>query len=79
MSPKKNPESPDTITGGKARGTAMKKGPIAMIVTIVRNDTTKAGETAEVEERKSYSVFSTARTRAIGQMNAPLLLKEKKS
>ena len=57
MSPKKNPESPDTITGGKARGTATKKGPIAMIITIARNDTIKAGETVEVEERKSHSFF----------------------
>ena len=50
-----------------------------MIVTIARNDTTKAGETVEVEERKSHSVFSTARTKAIGQMIALSPLKEKKS
>jgi len=50
-----------------------------MIATIAKNDTTKAEETAEVEERKSHSVFSTARTKAIGQTNVPSPLKEKKS
>ena len=73
--PKKNPESPDTITGRKARGTATRKGPTALIVTIAKNDTTKAEETAAVEGRKFRSVFSTAKTKAIGQMNAPSPLK----
>ena len=57
----------------------MRKDPTAMIVTIAKNDTTKAEETAAGEERKFHSVSSTGRTRAIGQMNAPLPLKEKKS
>ena len=57
MSLKKNLESLDTITGGKKSGTAMKKGPTAMIITIAKNDTTKAEETAAVEERKLHSVF----------------------
>ena len=46
----------------------MKRGPTAMIE-----------DTATVEERKFHSVFSTARTKAIGHMNAPSPLKEKKS
>jgi len=57
----------------------MKKDPTAMIVTIAKNDTTKAEETTAVEERKFHSVSSTGRTKAIGQMNAPSPLKEKKS
>ena len=52
MSPKKNPESPDTITGRKARGTATRKGPAAMIVTIAKSNTKRAEETTAVEERK---------------------------
>jgi hypothetical protein len=50
-----------------------------MIITIARNDTTKAEETVAVEGRKFRSIFSTAKTKAIGQMNAPSPLKEKKS
>ena len=73
------PQSTDTITGAKARGIAAKKDPTAMIITIAKNDTTKAEETAAVEERKFHSVSSTGRTKAIGQMNAPSPLKEKKS
>ena len=66
MCPMKNPhESTYTITGAKARGTATKKDPTAMIVTIAKNDTTKAEETAAVEEKKFHSVFSTARTKAL--------------
>ena len=38
-----------TITGAKARGTATKKDPTTMIVTITKNDTTKAEETMAVE------------------------------
>src|SRR6185436_8238212 len=73
------PETRVTITGAKARGTATKKDPTAMIVTIAKNDTTKAEETTAVEERKFHSVSSTGRTKAIEQMNAPSPLKEKKS
>ena len=61
------------------RGTATKKDPTAMIVSIAKNDTTKAEETTAVEERKLHSVSSMGRTKAIGQMNAPSPLKEKKS
>ena len=50
-----------------------------MIVTIAKNDTTKAEETVAVEERKFHSVSSMARTKAIGQMNALSPLKGKKS
>ena len=57
----------------------MKKDPTAMIVTIAKNDTTKAEETAAAEETKFHSVSSTGRTKAIGQMSAPSPLKEKKS
>jgi len=40
----------------------MKKDPTAMIVTITKNDTTKAEETAAVEERKFHFVSSTGRS-----------------
>ena len=77
MSPKKNPESPDTITGGKARETATKKGPTAMIVTIAKNDTTKAEEIAAVEERKFHSIFSTARTKGHWTNECPFAIERK--
>ena len=57
----------------------MKKDPTVMIITIAKNDTTKAEETTAVEERKFHSVSSMGRTKTIGQMNAPSPLKEKKS
>ena len=57
----------------------MIKDPATMIVTITKRDTTKAEETTVAEERKYHSVISMAKTKAIGQMNTPLPLKEKKS
>ena len=35
----------------------MKRGPTAMIVTIAKNDTTKAEETAAIEEKISFCFF----------------------
>jgi len=57
----------------------MKEDPTAMIVTIAKNDTTKAVETTVVEGRKFHSISSTGRTKAIGQTSAPSPLKEKKN
>ena len=79
MSPKKNPESPDTITGGKARGTVMIKDPATMIDTITKRDTTKAEETTVAEERKYHSVISMAKTKATELTNAPSPSRRKQS
>ena len=76
---KRDPERTDTVTRVKAKGTDTKKDPTAMIVTIAKTDKAKDEGTAVVEGRKFRSVSSTARTKAIGQINAPSSLKEKKS
>ena len=79
MFPKKNPESQSTITGGRERGTATKKGPAVMIAAIAKSGTRKTEETTVAEERKHLFVISMARTKAIGQTSAPSPLRGKKS
>jgi len=42
-----------------------------MIITIVKSDTKRIEETTVAEERRPLFIISMARTKAIGQMNAP--------
>jgi hypothetical protein len=58
---------------------AAKIGRAAKIGTIAKTVTRKAEERREAEEKKPHSVTSMAKTKAIGQMNAPSPSKGKQS
>ena len=57
----------------------MMKGPAAMIATIAKTDTKRTEETTVAEDRKHPFVISMARTKVIGQTNAPSPSRGKKS